>query len=128
MRPRDMGLVYRTISSDTDVSVSALSPEKLLSAKRRDSDKALPHEIYCSDLFGLTRSADAERAEFRLCPGVASKLPVMPCSRIHLTWASYFSARDLDTSAGLALVGTEASTKLPLNFVNRRKNIDLFFF
>ncbi len=88
----------------------------------------LPHEIYCSDLFGLTRSADAERAEFRLCSGVASKLPVMPRSRIHLTWASYFSARDLDTSAGLALVGTEASTKLPLNFVNRRKSIELFFF
>ncbi len=69
--------------------------------------------------------AGTERAGFRPRSGVRSKLPVIPLSRIHLTCASYFSAGDWDTSTGLAVVGTEASTKLPIYFFRRRKSIDL---
>ena len=83
--------------------------------------------IYFSEFSGLVRPAGAERASFRPRSDVSSKLPVIPLSRIHLSWASYFSARDWDTSAGLALVGAEASTKVPLNFFRRRKSIDLLF-
>ena len=81
--------------------------------------------IYFSEFSALMRPAGAERASFR--SGVPSKLPVIPLSRIHLTWASYFSARDWDSSTGLVLVGAEASTKVPLNFFRRRKSIDLLF-
>ncbi len=81
--------------------------------------------IYFSEFSGLMRPAGAECASFRPRSGVSSKLPVIPLSRIHLTWASYFSVRDWDTSAGLTVVGTEASNKLRLNFFRRRKSIDL---
>ncbi len=50
--------------------------------------------IYFSEFSGLMRPAGMERAGFRPRFGVLSKLPVIPLSRIHLTWASYFSARD----------------------------------
>ncbi len=83
--------------------------------------------IYSSEFFGPTRPTDAERATFRPRSGVPSNPPAIPLSRIHLTWASYLSARDWDSSAGLARVGADASTKLPLVFFSRQKCIGLLF-
>ena len=77
--------------------------------------------------FLVLRGPAAERAGFGSRLGTPFKLPVIPFSCIHLTWASYFSARDWDSSAGLTLVGAEASTRLSLVFLSRRKNIGLLF-
>ncbi len=59
---------------------------------------------------------------------VFPRLPVIPFSRIHLTWASYFSAREeSNSSAGLARVVAKVSTGALRGGFWRRKNMNVLF-